>query len=651
VVLSLKYRPKTFSQLVGQEVVVATLINALKKGKIANSYLFSGLRGSGKTSTARILSKSLQCEKGITPNPCNSCPNCQMADKGNHPDIIELDAASRRRIEDIREIIEQSKYPPSVGRFKIFILDEVHMLTPESFNALLKLVEEPPPYIKFIFATTEPNKIPDTILSRVQHFHFRPVQIDRLTAHLIHILEQEGVEYEPAGVELVAKGGRGSIRDSLTLLEQVIQYGNGSLTLSKVVEVVGAVPPTLIEETVLKVLEGERNKIPELVQKLSRFDLESVMEELSSEFQRKIGTGELGLVVAERFYTILGDGWQILKANPKPEFFLSYILFRMIEATQPLQLEQLLKEMEREIPTPQRMFNRLIEELKGRDEELGICFETGIKFISFQKGVLKWESCPEEQCKQILRRYFGLIIKPLLEEVFGKIKKIEVVRCSKNRISSSPNQNKKVDLESFIPNSSTSSNSPERWQEENNFQTSETFQPSKTFYTSKSPDISEPLKKEMGEGETFKNKVMGGYLNRDNPISPLKPIFLNDLEKGRESSEVGKGKKNSISNDSFNSLNSFAGNFKNLESKDKGLNNNWKEVEKGNWTPGKEDSFLYLKPKFLKTVTLPKNRQNINSDNESILTQFPYLQEIREEIFHHFGTNTAMIIEILKKEG
>jgi len=438
VVLSLKYRPKKFEDVVGQRVVIETLTNGLERGKVANCYLFSGIRGSGKTSTARILAKALQCEAGISPNPCLTCSNCRLAEEGNHPDIIELDAASRRRIEDIREIIEQSKYPPSIGRFKIFILDEVHMLTPEAFNALLKLIEEPPPFIKFIMATTEPTKIPDTILSRAFHLHFRPVPEEELTPYLMELLKREGIEFEEEGVRLVAKAGRGSVRDSLTILEQVVQYGGGKVVADKVVEVVGIVPPSLISQVVESVLAGKKGEVVRQIPQLARYDLESVVAALGEELQARLGSDTLQLTVAHRFFTIIGDGWKILKLNPDPKFFLSYILLRMVEASKPLQIEELIAELEGEIESPARLFDRLVEELKSRDEELGVCFETSIKFISFHNGVLKWESCPEERCKKLLRRYFALVIKPLIDQIFGPVSKIEVVRCTEKKPPSPP---------------------------------------------------------------------------------------------------------------------------------------------------------------------------------------------------------------------
>ena len=190
--LALKYRPKNFDELIGQEAVSKSLIHALDEGRISHAYLFSGLRGSGKTSSARIFSKALVCEKGPTSRPCEVCPQCVMANESRHMDIIEMDAASHRKIDDIRELIEQTKYAPAMARYKIFIIDEVHMLTKEAFNALLKTLEEPPSYVKFILATTDPLKLPTTVLSRTQHFRFKQISKYSIVKHLEFYPQQRG---------------------------------------------------------------------------------------------------------------------------------------------------------------------------------------------------------------------------------------------------------------------------------------------------------------------------------------------------------------------------------------------------------------------------------------------------------------------------
>jgi DNA polymerase-3 subunit gamma/tau len=246
-VLALKYRPKQFSELVGQEAVIQTLKNALDNKKLANAYLFSGLRGSGKTSTARIFAKALQCEKGETSEPCEVCENCIMANENRHIDIIEMDAASNRKIEDIKDIIEQTRYKPTIGKYKIFIIDEAHMLTREAENALLKTLEEPPPYVKFILATTDPLKLPVTILSRTQHYRFTKIDNNLIKNHLETVLAKENVKYETKAIELIAKSGNGSLRDTLTLLNQAIAYSKGNIKTADVVEMLGIINPEIID--------------------------------------------------------------------------------------------------------------------------------------------------------------------------------------------------------------------------------------------------------------------------------------------------------------------------------------------------------------------------------------------------------------------
>ncbi|MBR6953163.1 MAG: DNA polymerase III subunit gamma/tau, partial [Campylobacter sp.] len=207
--LALKYRPKNYNELIGQDTIAKSLTHALNSGRLSHAYLFSGLRGSGKTSSARIFAKALLCEKGPTGNPCEECASCIMANEGRHIDIIEMDAASHRKIDDIRELIEQTKYSPASARFKIFIIDEVHMLTKEASNALLKTLEEPPSYVKFILATTDPLKLPVTVLSRTQHFRFKPIPKNAVVAHLERILNNENIKYQKEALEILARSGSG----------------------------------------------------------------------------------------------------------------------------------------------------------------------------------------------------------------------------------------------------------------------------------------------------------------------------------------------------------------------------------------------------------------------------------------------------------
>ena len=213
--LARKWRPNSFQSMVGQQHVVQALINSLSNNRIHHAYLFTGTRGVGKTTTARILAKCLNCETGVTAQPCNECPSCTEIDSGRFPDLLEIDAASRTRVEDTREILDNVQYLPTTGRFKIYLIDEVHMLSTHSFNALLKTLEEPPEHVKFLLATTDPQKLPATVLSRCLQFHLTHMQEEDIHQHLAHILTTESITFEPPALQQLASAAQGSMRDAL----------------------------------------------------------------------------------------------------------------------------------------------------------------------------------------------------------------------------------------------------------------------------------------------------------------------------------------------------------------------------------------------------------------------------------------------------
>jgi DNA polymerase-3 subunit gamma/tau len=241
VVLARKYRPALFADIVGQEHVVRTLANAIKLGRVHHAFLFTGARGVGKTTTARVLAKALNCETGVTPEPCGVCAACVEVTNGSSPDVLEIDGASNTGVDNVRELRDAVRYLPSRGRFKLYIIDEVHMLSTAAFNALLKTLEEPPPHVKFIFATTEPQKIPVTILSRCQRFDFRRVSIPVLVEHARRILEQEGVSLSPSALNAVAREAQGSVRDALSLLDQVLSFAGEHPDDAQVAQALGIV--------------------------------------------------------------------------------------------------------------------------------------------------------------------------------------------------------------------------------------------------------------------------------------------------------------------------------------------------------------------------------------------------------------------------
>lgn len=240
-VLARKWRPKSFETLVGQPHVVRALSNALEQQRLHHAYLFTGTRGVGKTTIARIMAKSLNCETGISAHPCGVCSACVEIDKGRFVDMLEVDAASNTQVDNMRELLENAQYAPTVGRFKVYIIDEVHMLSRNAFNAMLKTLEEPPAHVKFILATTDPQKVPVTILSRCLQFNLRQMSASSITEHLQHILKQENIDFEPVALQLIARAAAGSMRDALSLLDQAIAYGGQAVQEAEVRTMLGTV--------------------------------------------------------------------------------------------------------------------------------------------------------------------------------------------------------------------------------------------------------------------------------------------------------------------------------------------------------------------------------------------------------------------------
>src|SRR3990167_6792542 len=239
-VLARKWRPRTFQDMVGQESTLRILANALEQKRIHHAYLFTGTHGIGKTTLARILAKCLNCEIDITATPCGKCSICQAIDNGQFLDLFEIDAASRTKVEDTRELLENVLYPPTQGRYKVYLVDEVHMLSNHSFNALLKTLEEPPEHVKFLFATTDPKRLPDTILSRCLQFHLKRITPEQITQHLQRICQTETIQYELPALEKLAHAADGSMRDALSLLDQAIAYGLGTIQKNDVNAMLGS---------------------------------------------------------------------------------------------------------------------------------------------------------------------------------------------------------------------------------------------------------------------------------------------------------------------------------------------------------------------------------------------------------------------------
>ena len=332
--LALKYRPKSFYELIGQEAIKENLIHALDSGRLGHAYLFSGLRGSGKTSSARIFAKDLLCERGVGSHACESCASCNSANEGRHMDIIEMDAASHRKIEDIRDLIEQTRYAPVSGRFKIFIIDEAHMLTKEASNAFLKTLEEPPAYIKFILATTDPLKLPATILSRTQHFRFKAISHELIVKHLEDILIKEQISFESGALKIIARSGSGSLRDTLTLLDQAIIFCGGTISTHGVTDMLGLLDPRRIDEILSTAQKGSREELCSLIKSLEDSDAEMIINELIASLKERFlePRHEFSLLIFERFFKILSEAKNMLGGGADPAFVLYIALFSMRNA-------------------------------------------------------------------------------------------------------------------------------------------------------------------------------------------------------------------------------------------------------------------------------------------------------------------------------
>jgi len=281
-VLARKWRPGNFNEMVGQEHILRALINALDEDRLHHAYLFTGTRGVGKTTIARIFAKSLNCETGITSKPCGKCGACTEIAEGRFIDLIEVDAASRTKVEDTRELLDNVQYAPTHGRFKVYLIDEVHMLSGHSFNALLKTLEEPPPHVKFLLATTDPQKLPVTILSRCLQFNLKRMPISLIDGHLKYILQQESVAFDDASIRLLAHGADGSMRDALSLLDQAIAFGGGKLEQEEVQAMLGTVSRDRVMHILKALVANDAAQVMRHINELSDLspDYASVLAEL-----------------------------------------------------------------------------------------------------------------------------------------------------------------------------------------------------------------------------------------------------------------------------------------------------------------------------------------------------------------------------------
>src|SRR5690349_2807822 len=309
-VLARAYRPQTFSELLGQEAMVQTLANAIRRDRIAHAFIMTGVRGVGKTSTARLLAKALNCvgpdgKGGPTIDPCGVCEPCRAIAEGRHIDVMEMDAASHTGVDDVREIIDAVRYASVSARYKIYIIDEVHMLSKSAFNALLKTLEEPPEHVKFLFATTEVGKVPVTVLSRCQRFDLRRIPAEKLAAHFADVARQEGVEVEPDALAMIARAAEGSARDGLSILDQAIAHGAGTVTAEQVRGMIGLADRGRIRRLLDTLLSGDATATLAELDEAHALGvdpasiLRGLMEELHGATRTKAGAGE-ALLAAEQ---------------------------------------------------------------------------------------------------------------------------------------------------------------------------------------------------------------------------------------------------------------------------------------------------------------------------------------------------------------
>jgi DNA polymerase-3 subunit gamma/tau len=353
-VLARKWRPRRFQELVGQEHVVRALVNALENNRLHHAFLFTGTRGVGKTTLARLLAKALNCHTGVSADPCGVCAACREIDAGRFVDLIEVDAASRTKVEDTRELLENVQYAPTHGRYKVYLIDEVHMLSTHSFNALLKTLEEPPPHVKFLLATTDPQRLPMTVLSRCLQFNLKRLPAALIAARLDAILEQEGIEREPAALALLARAGEGSLRDALSLLDQAIAFGGGRVNLQAVSEMLGSIDQRQLLPVLEALAAGDAVGVLQAVTVLEQTapDYTGVLAELISLLQRialaqvvpavleddsladpealRRLAGRLTPEEVQLFYQIALIGRRDLPLSPDPRSGFEMILLRLL---------------------------------------------------------------------------------------------------------------------------------------------------------------------------------------------------------------------------------------------------------------------------------------------------------------------------------
>ncbi len=431
-----KYRPQKFLEVTGQEFITETLRNAVATGRVAHAYIFAGPRGVGKTTTARIVAKALNCENPVNGEPCNECPQCVEITKGSHPDVIEIDAASNRGVDQIRELRESVHYSPVKGKKKVYIIDEFHMLTKEAFNALLKTLEEPPEHVVFILATTEIDRIPPTILSRCQKFIFRRIPEEVIVETLREICRRENVEYEDEALKLIAVSSEGCMRDAESLLDQAIALGQGRIESKLVSEFLGILTGREVRELLTLGFEGNKEELRTRLKKLEIegynpvFVMKQLIELVEREFLSPSEFTEEELTAA---FEILNKGFKELQGHPYPFSLIFFTLYKLSYFKEIRKLSQLLQESSLSIPS------RTPENRKTANNSAETLNAFILKTVDRKDFVEVYPKNP--------MAYHTLTTKiSKLKDLFGKeVKLIEPVTKEINRKKISTESEKKID--------------------------------------------------------------------------------------------------------------------------------------------------------------------------------------------------------------
>ena len=371
-VLARKWRPQSFDEVIGQPHVVQTLTNAISAQRIPHAYLFSGARGVGKTSVARILAKALNCSQGTSPTPCNQCESCKEITDGTLIDVLEIDGASNRGINEIRELRDNIRYLPAKSPYKIYIIDEVHMLTGEAFNALLKTLEEPPPHVIFVFATTELHRIPITILSRCQLFDFRRIAAAAIAEHLGHIAQEEGIQVSDVSLRILAREAEGSMRDGQSLLEQMIAFSGKKISDKDLLEVLGVIDRQALLDTATAILSGDAVRCLEIVESLHLHghDLRRFCQELAAHFRNlvvinvseepqqlidlteselaelKEQAAKVSTAALQQFFHFLLKGGEEIRRSSNPKLVLEMTLLRLVQLPKVMDIGTIISQMQ-----------------------------------------------------------------------------------------------------------------------------------------------------------------------------------------------------------------------------------------------------------------------------------------------------------------